>query len=86
MPSKVWDEITYTFLNFNGATVDVYECVSNFIPYFIMDVITYPWIKSILAHSRSSCHQTVQGIQGPFQYQFKSIDGENVQHAVVMNC
>ena len=21
--SKVWDEITYTFLNFNGATVEV---------------------------------------------------------------
>ena len=23
MPSKVWDEITNPFLNFNGATVDV---------------------------------------------------------------
>ena len=23
MPSKVWDEITYPFLNFNGATVEV---------------------------------------------------------------
>ena len=22
---KVWDEITYPFLNFNGATVEVYE-------------------------------------------------------------
>ena len=35
MPSKVWDEITYPFLYFNG----------NFIPHFIMDVITYPGIK-----------------------------------------
>ena len=23
MPSKVWDEINYPFLNFNGATVEV---------------------------------------------------------------
>ena len=23
MPSNVWDEITYPFLNFNGATVEV---------------------------------------------------------------
>ena len=23
MPSKVWDEITYPFLTFNGATVEV---------------------------------------------------------------
>ena len=42
VPSKVWDEITYTFLNFNGATVEVKQWISNFIPHFIMDVITYP--------------------------------------------
>ena len=29
MPSKVWDEITYPFLNLNGYTVDVYEWISN---------------------------------------------------------
>ena len=23
VPSKVWDEVTYPFLNFNGATVEV---------------------------------------------------------------
>ena len=28
--------------NFNGCTVEVREWASNFIPYFIMDVITYP--------------------------------------------
>ena len=39
---KVWDEITYLFLNFNGATVEVYEWISNFIPHFIKYVITYP--------------------------------------------
>ena len=30
MPGKVWDEITYSFLNFNGATVKVGEWISNF--------------------------------------------------------
>ena len=42
MPSKVWGEITYPFLNFNGAAIEVCEWISNFIPHFIMDVITYP--------------------------------------------
>ena len=28
-PSKVWDEITYPFPNFNGATVEVWEWLSN---------------------------------------------------------
>ena len=25
MPGKVWDETTYPFLNFNDATIEVYE-------------------------------------------------------------
>ena len=41
-PSKVWDEITYPFPTFNGCAVEVWERTSNFIPQFIMDVITYP--------------------------------------------
>ena len=41
MLSKEWDEITYPFLNFNGFTIEVLERRSNFIPYNIMDVITY---------------------------------------------
>ena len=32
--SKRWDEITYPFLNFNGATVEVKEWISNFILHF----------------------------------------------------
>ena len=43
MPSKVWDEISYPFPNFNSCTVEVWEWISNFIPHFTMDVITYPW-------------------------------------------
>ena len=39
---KLWDGIIYSFLNFNGCTVEVSEWISNFIPRFIMDVITFP--------------------------------------------
>ena len=44
MPSKVWDEITYAFPNFNDFTVEVWEWISNFITliHFVIDVITYP--------------------------------------------
>ena len=38
----MWDEITYRSPNFNGATVEVLEGISYYIPYFMMDVITYP--------------------------------------------
>ena len=31
---KEWDEITYPFLNFNGATVEVKEWKRNCIAYF----------------------------------------------------
>ena len=34
MPSKVWDKITL-----KGATVEVWEWTSNFIPHIMMDVI-----------------------------------------------
>ena len=42
MLSKVWDEIIYQFPNFNGFTVEVWEWINNFIPYFLIGVITYP--------------------------------------------
>ena len=32
--NKVCDKITYPFPNFNGATVEVWECISYFIPHF----------------------------------------------------
>ena len=41
MDCNVWDEITYAFPNFNG----VWEWMSNFIPHFAGNVITYPcWV------------------------------------------
>ena len=42
MSSKVWDEFTYPFLNYNSAAMEVQEWISNFILHFKMDVITYP--------------------------------------------
>ena len=38
---KMWDEITYPFLNFNGATVEVWEWITNSISHFTGQVITY---------------------------------------------
>ena len=37
---KVWDGITYPCPNFNGATVEVWEWISNFISHLIGHVIT----------------------------------------------
>ena len=42
MPGKVWNWITYPFQNFSGATVDIWERISNCIPHYRMDEITYP--------------------------------------------
>ena len=44
---KVWDEITYPFPNFNGATIEVWEWIHNFMLHFTEYVITYPcWDQS----------------------------------------
>ena len=44
---KVRVEVTYSFPNFTGATVEVWECMNYFIPHFTGHVITYPcWDKS----------------------------------------
>ena len=40
---NVWGEITFPFPNFNGATVEVWEWISNFIPHLIMDLIIHPF-------------------------------------------
>ena len=57
MSSKMWHEITYPFQNMSSKmwdeftyplpTVEVWEWISNLIPHFIVDVITYPWITPI---------------------------------------
>ena len=47
---KVWDEIAYPFPNFNGATVEVWEWISNFTPLFTGHVISYPWIIHVISN------------------------------------
>ena len=42
MPSKLWEEITHPFPNFNVFTANVWEWIRNFILHFIMDVIKSP--------------------------------------------
>ena len=46
IPSKVWGEITYQLPNFNDCNIAIWECISNSIVHFIMDMITHScWIK-----------------------------------------
>ena len=40
---KEWDEITYPFSNFNGCTAKIWEWISDFIPHFTGNVITYAY-------------------------------------------
>ena len=40
---KGWDKLTYPFPNFNGATVEVWEWISNFFSYLTGHVIAYPY-------------------------------------------
>ena len=50
MPSKVWNEITFLFPNFNHYAVEVCKWINNFIPHFIMDVSTCPFLGLELIH------------------------------------
>ena len=52
LSSKVQDEITNPFPNFNGCTVEVWEWISNFIPHFITDVITSAYIFCWYSHDK----------------------------------
>ena len=39
---EVWYGITYPFLNFDGAAIEVQEWITNFIPHLAGHVIPYP--------------------------------------------
>ena len=51
---KVWHEITCLFPNFNGATVEVWEWISYFIPHFTGHVITYPDCNRPISQMRAT--------------------------------
>ena len=81
MPSGVCNEFTYPFPNFNSRTVEV-ECVSNFIPHFIMDIIICPRVcKTGLGHqplfmTDSSSHGTTpHGVPGAFLLTWINFEG-----------
>ena len=40
-------EITHPFTNLNSASIDIWERISNFIPHYLMEMITVPSIKTI---------------------------------------
>ena len=47
---KIWSDerlyfitLYHQFPNVNGCTVEVWECISNFTPHCMLDVITYSW-------------------------------------------
>ena len=49
MPNEVWGETSYLSIpKINGCTVEVWDWISNFIPHFIMGVITYPYCDQSL--------------------------------------
>ena len=60
IPSKVWDEITYPFPNFNGRTVEGWEWISNFTAHYTLDVIDYVSIVNPTAMEPESKQKLLQ--------------------------
>ena len=59
---EVWDEIINPFPNFNDATVDVWQWISNFISDFTGHVIIYPcWDWGIMTGLRGCCSSSTRG-------------------------
>ena len=38
---KMWNEITYPYQSFDGGAIEVRGWISNYIPHFVMDMITH---------------------------------------------
>ena len=52
----MWDEITYSFLNFNGATVEVSGWITNFTPpFFSCDYLSMLRLKLNHVSKRVNC-------------------------------
>ena len=65
LQSKVWDEITNPFPNFNIATIEVWEWISNFIPHFTACMCDYLYMLGLkIIHG---CHSELRS------YWFKNI-------------
>ena len=60
MLSKVWDDITYPFINFNGCTVEVKEWIINFTPHYNgCDYVSILGINSKKMSKRASGEQKI---------------------------
>ena len=73
---KVWGEIIYPFPNFNGATVEVCEWISNFIPHFNGHVIAYPCspLKLIpVSKAGRRCRKMYDVIHLPISFKVSSL-------------
>ena len=82
----MWDEITYPLPNFNGCTVEGWECISNFIPRFIIDINTYPCCKLTMLVNGGPGRRLVGREKNTVCHQSKqSVDKEhhNMQHCKV---
>ena len=62
MHGKVWDEIIYPFPNMNGATVEGWEWMSNFIPHVIMDAMFMLGLKLIHISKRGTWTVNLSGV------------------------
>ena len=59
---KVWNGIINSLPNFNGAAVEAWEEISNFILHFTEDVIAYPsWDESECMLVKRASDQTIMG-------------------------
>ena len=72
---NVWDEITYPFLNFNGATVEIHQWISNFIPHFSGHAIASPcWLLKLNHVCKKGSHK------------YLSSTSQNVTRLYIQNC
>ena len=71
-PLKSWEEITYPFPSFSGATVGIWEWISNFIRHFAVYVITHLCWDSMLVKGGPGCQRT------QFWTEFLFIDSQNI--------
>ena len=68
MPREVWDQITYPFPNFNGATVEVCEYISNFVLHTIIGRSYLFMLGLKLIHVNSHINGTELGTHCAFGY------------------
>ena len=66
MPCKMWDEITYQHPNSNGATVEVWEWISNCIPHLYNDCNYLPRLRLQLIHKNKRNITTCKTVVSTF--------------------